>query len=208
MPRTSDLSDTFAGNRRRLVHLWEDQWDEHSSIVRSRLLTMLGRSRRIFARKCDARRIDSATLEAFLQRNHLWSATKARYRYGLYDRDEKVLVAVASFSPRWKLRRDGQTRASHELIRYCSRRGESVVGGISKLLAAFSRDAAPDERGQSQCAFARIHHDAKQQQPTDHANQCAELGARACRLSRAKGVSGRAAFALCAVAARGGAPAQ
>ena len=122
VPRTSDLSDTFAGNRRRLVHLWEDQWDEHSSIVRSRLLTMLGRSRRIFARKCDARRIDSATLEAFLQRNHLWSATKARYRYGLYDRDEKVLVAVASFSPRWKLRRDGQTRASHELIRYCSRR--------------------------------------------------------------------------------------
>ena len=149
---TCDLSNTFAastrsasGRPRRLVHLWEDQWEEHRAIVRSRLLAMLGRSERIMARSTLARRIDSATCNAFLVDNHLWAATQARYRYGLYTRRGEELVAVASFSARWRVARHGERRASHELIRYCSRRGASVVGGISKLIAAFARDAAPDE---------------------------------------------------------------
>ena len=49
-PRSSDavlpaqvptaLSDSFATRRQTLVHLWEDQWDEHPRIVRSRLLAL------------------------------------------------------------------------------------------------------------------------------------------------------------------------
>jgi hypothetical protein len=42
-------------------------------------------------------------------------------------------------------RADGRRSRSHELIRYCSRRGESVVGGISKLVAAFAAEAEPDD---------------------------------------------------------------
>ena len=131
-----------------LVHLWEDQWLEHDGIVQSRILAMLGRARRIFARTTRVHRIDKAACDAFLLENHLWGATKARYRYGLYaNKGEGDLVAVASFSPRWNLRRYGHEnpRASHELIRYCSRRGTTVVGGISKLLSAFIADADPDE---------------------------------------------------------------
>jgi hypothetical protein len=149
--RRQQLVDEEQLNKRRskqtLVHLWEDQWDEHDGIVRSRLLTMLGRSRRIFARTTQARRIDSATCDAFLLENHLWGATKSRYRFGLFTKKGDELVAVASFSARWKVRRDGsgEARASHELIRYCCRRGEVVVGGISKLLSAFSADVTPDE---------------------------------------------------------------
>ena len=139
------LTDAFTERKQTLVHLWEDQWEEHGQIVRSRLLAKLGRSTRLMARKTRARRIDAATLEAFLLQNHLWGSTKARYRYGLFDADDE-LVAVASFSPRWKVRRHGgEPRASHELIRYCSRQGETVVGGITKLIAAFRRDAGPDE---------------------------------------------------------------
>ena len=143
---TGALTDGFAPRRpASLVHLWEDQWSEHSQIVRSRLLAKLGQSARVMARKTVARRIDSVTLDAFLLDNHLWGTTKARYRYGLYDQGD-ALVAVASFSPRWNVRRHGgEPRASHELIRYCSRRGETVVGGITKLMAAFRRDASPDE---------------------------------------------------------------
>lgn len=143
---TGALTDGFAPRRpASLVHLWEDQWSEHSEIVRSRLLAKLGKSARVMARKTVARRIDSVTLDAFLLDNHLWGTTKARYRYGLFDQGD-ALVAVASFSPRWNVRRHGgDPRASHELIRYCSRRGETVVGGITKLMAAFRRDASPDE---------------------------------------------------------------
>ena len=139
------LADSFVTRKQTLVHLWEDQWEEHPRIVRSRLLAKLGRSKRLMGRQTAAQRIDSATADAFLLQNHLWGSTKARYRYGLFRQDE--LVAVASFSSRWNVRRPegGPPRASHELIRYCSRRGETVVGGISKLIAAFRRDAKPDE---------------------------------------------------------------
>lgn len=143
-----DMSDRFAEQSarrpRRLVHLWEDQWSEHPRIVRSRLLASLGSSARVMARQTSARRIDAPTCDAFLVAHHLWGPTKARYRYGLEDRSGE-LVAVATFSPRWNRRRHGASRASHELIRYCSRRGVTVTGGISKLLAAFVRDASPDE---------------------------------------------------------------
>jgi hypothetical protein len=141
----AQLTDAFSSRHGgRLIHLWEDQWSEHPSIVRSRLLAMLGTSRRLWARQTTAQRIDQQRLDAFLLENHLWGPTKARYRLGLFLADE--LVAVASFSPRWNVRFKGdRTLASHELIRYCSRRGETVVGGISKLIRQFEREAAPDE---------------------------------------------------------------
>ena len=137
-----------------LVHLWEDQWRFQRPIVSSRLLAMNGRSRRIFARKTSVRRIDAATLERFLREHHLWGPTQARFRYGLFvqggagdddDDDGEQPVAVASFSPRRHVMRGGERYRSHELIRYCSRRGVSVVGGISKLLSAFVTEMTPDD---------------------------------------------------------------
>ena len=130
-----------------LVHLWEDQWLEHADVVHSRLLTMLGRSsHRWMARQTVAKRIDSHTTTNLLE-NHLWGSTQSRFRYGLFLRsDMQTLVAVATFSARWRKRREnGQVRHSHELIRYCSRRGETVVGGISKLISAFKQDQSPHE---------------------------------------------------------------
>ena len=74
---------TSGGGRERgrplpLVHLWEDQWRTRAPIVRSRLLAMAGKSERIMARKTTVRRIDSATLAAFLLEHHLWGPTQAR----------------------------------------------------------------------------------------------------------------------------------
>ena len=145
---TAELADAFAARRRpTLVHLWEDQWEEHARIVRSRLLAKLGRYQRVGASRTVARRIDSATADPFLVQNHLWATTKARYRYGLYRKKEPCeLLAVATFSARWKkTQADGSKRASHELIRYCSVEGVAVMGGISKLIAAFRRETLPDE---------------------------------------------------------------
>ena len=145
----AELSDAVAARRRPrplpLIHLWEDQWDERAAIVRSRLLASLGRAERLMGRKCEARRVDAATLQAFLLDHHLWGPTQARFRYGLFERSSDELVAVASFSPRRHMERDGKRYRSHELIRYCSRRGEAVAGGISKLIKAFSNELAPDD---------------------------------------------------------------
>ena len=132
----AELSDAVAARRRPrplpLIHLWEDQWDERAAIVRSRLLASLGRAARLMGRKCEARRVDAATLQAFLLDHHLWGPTQARFRYGLFERSSDELVAVASFSPRRHMERDGKRYRSHELIRYCSRRGEAASSTRSR----------------------------------------------------------------------------
>jgi hypothetical protein len=73
----------------------------------------------------------------FLDRHHLWGATKAKHGYGLFDKADGTLAAVATFSARRRVLRHGAPHASHELLRLCARRDLSVVGGISKLVAAF-----------------------------------------------------------------------
>ena len=161
----ADPSSTRAGSSSpnlRVVSLFEDQWRDRrsSTIVRSRVLACVGRSARIMARKTAVRRIDASTHEQFLLENHLWGPVAARFRFGLFTKaspsdladgdgdgngDGGDLVAVASFSARRNVLRAGMGYRSHELVRYCSRQGTSVVGGISKLISAFRREVAPDD---------------------------------------------------------------
>ena len=59
---------------------------------------------------------------------------------------EEELVAVATFSNRHKITRcDDRIFQSHELLRFCTQRDMSVVGGISKLIKTFIRDKQPDD---------------------------------------------------------------
>jgi hypothetical protein len=147
-----------------VIHLHQDVWcNPHTGpIVRARLLCRQGRvASRIFARKTVVRRIDGPTATSFLQRHHLWGAIKAKYSYGLFAKNnqteagtssanelvdgDEVLVAVATFSSRRHVQRGTRIHRSHELIRFCSRRDGTVVGGITKLLSAFVKDCAPDD---------------------------------------------------------------
>ena len=128
-----------------VVHLHEDVWVEKREICQSRLLIKCGRiAKRHFARKTTACRINGLVAREFLLDHHLWGFTRAKYYYGLFTADQ-TLVAVASFSTRRNVLRDNVPYKSHELIRFCTRRGTSVVGGISKLVQAFVRDVQPDD---------------------------------------------------------------
>jgi len=89
--------------------------------------------------KTNVKRIDSGTAIPFLQTNHMWSATKARYYYGLYDLDD-ILVAVATFSNKRKIQVGSVKSRSVELLRFCTRANDTVVGGISKLTKSFIND--------------------------------------------------------------------
>ena len=139
-----------------LIHLHEDVWHSKTDIVQSRLRNRFGKiigsntsSSRIYARKTIVRRIDAGTAIPFLHEYHLWSATKARYYYGLFlpqkEREEKgddVLVAVATFSTKRRILHGTtkQTSRSFELIRFCTRANTTVIGGITKLIRAFIKD--------------------------------------------------------------------
>lgn len=114
----------------RLVHILDTEWIKSPEIVKSRLLSILGKCpRKIYARKTIVKEIPFP--HKFLQENHIQGAgTPTKYNYGLYLGEE--LIAVMTFgTPRFS------TAAKYELIRFCSLLNTSVAGGASKLLKYF-----------------------------------------------------------------------
>jgi hypothetical protein len=164
----ANLSEQRAASGVKIIHLWEDVWYAKKEIVQSRLRAALGDSQRIPARLTKVRRIDKPTLDAFIEANHLQVSTSAKYKYGLflpknYERilnkenplihpmietlahSSEILVAVASFSGGKNIVRDGQTYRSFELIRFANCLHCTVVGGLDKLLKAFTKELNPDD---------------------------------------------------------------
>lgn len=139
-----------------IIHLHEDVWYSKTDIIQCRLRTRLlggGAYRKIYARKTVAKRIDAGMAIPFLQKHHLWSATKARYYYGLFlpskggnsnnEKCDDELVAVATFSTKRKILRGACVTRSHELIRFCSQAETVVIGGITKLIRTFIKEQEP-----------------------------------------------------------------
>ena len=96
--------------------------------------------------KTNVQRIDAGNAIPFLQQNHMWGATKARYYYGLYLPSSEdggtydQLVALATFpTKRTILNGSSSTIKSRsvELLRFCTLVNWTVVGGITKLIRAF-----------------------------------------------------------------------
>lgn len=102
-------------------------------IWKSMILNKLGQSRRIYARKCEVRRVDYHDIREFLAENHLQGAVTSPINYALYYEDE--LVEVMTFKkPRYTKDYD------FELLRLCTKKSVTVVGGASKLFSAFRRE--------------------------------------------------------------------
>lgn len=123
----------------RLVQVFGDEWETQRSVVESRLRSVLGVSRRRFARKLQLSEINTRDAKVFFQKYHLQGGGNASVAYGLFEGE--TLVAAASFCKA----RGGAMVASGEdgweVLRYAS--DETVVGGFSRLFKAFVRDFAP-----------------------------------------------------------------
>jgi hypothetical protein len=92
----------------------------------------------IFARKCELIPIDKLTANKFIDEYHFLNSTNAPYNRGLFYNNE--LVAVAAFSKGRKMNRLSENERSFELIRFCTRIGVTVAGGLTKLVTSFCRD--------------------------------------------------------------------
>lgn len=125
------------------VQLWEDQWIFHNDKIISKIQSILGITERIHGRETKVKAIDNLQLLDFLSKNHLNVPIKAKYKYGLYYRNE--LVAVMSFSKGRPLYREDILFNSFEMLRFCSKKGTTVVGGFSKLLNHFIKKMEPDD---------------------------------------------------------------
>jgi len=126
-----------------IITIWEDDWQIKSEIVKSFILNKLGRSKKIFARKCEIRRVDYPTSRLFLEHNHLQGDCKSSIRIGLFY--ENSLVSLMAFSkPRIALG-GRQSDGSYELTRFCNLVGHIVVGGASRILKFFLEAYSPKD---------------------------------------------------------------
>ena len=129
------------------IYLYEDRWMAAGPYIRERILAHLGRYRKIFARKCDIRRIDAVAAAGFLSRHHSYGTAKAKYKYGMFLDGE--LVAVSLFSSPRTIPRDIEGAQvplrSFEWVRYASLSGSRISGGMSRMLARFVEENSPDE---------------------------------------------------------------
>lgn len=90
---------------------------------------------RIFARKCELKKVSTNEKNEFLNQNHLQGADRCRLALGLYYKDE--LVALMTFcKPRFNKKYDW------ELSRFCCKNNYSVVGAASRLFAHFLQNTA------------------------------------------------------------------
>jgi len=126
-----------------LIQIFEDSWNIKSDIIKNRIISALGMSQKIGARKCDIRIVDDNELiRNFINSSHIQGHIGSSIKIGLYYNDE--LVSIMTFG---SLRRNlGQKskEGSYELLRFCNKFGISVIGGASKLFKFFIKTYNPN----------------------------------------------------------------
>jgi len=102
-----------------------------------------GLTSKIHGRKTKVVRIQQDEFYSFLDAHHLQGAVHAKYKFGLYEKEQ--LVAVAGFSHPRKITRNESISRSSELIRFCNLRNHTVIGGMDKLLKHFINNFEIDD---------------------------------------------------------------
>lgn len=123
-----------------LIHIFEDEWINKKDIVKSRILSLLGKTpNKIYARKCTVKEIDSQTANLFLNNNHIQGSGRSNVRLGLYY--DGKLFSVMTF-----LKNDiSKNIIGWELNRFCSLLNTQVTGGANKLFKHFIKNYDPEQ---------------------------------------------------------------
>jgi hypothetical protein len=128
----------------RLIHIYEDDWLFKQEIVKSRILNLLGSSKKIYARKCEIKEInDNKIIRKFLDDNHIQSFIGSSIKIGLFYDNE--LVSIMTFGSLRKSMGKKNKNDSYELLRFCNKLNLIVVGGASKMFNYFIKKYKPIE---------------------------------------------------------------
>ena len=122
-----DKYSTFQYNEEKF-YVFEDWWLKNPEIVKSKISTMFGKNERIFGRKCSIQKIDKINAGNFLNENHIYGATASKHQIGLLYKSN--LHAIATFAAP----RNFPILKSGEMLRFCSKKNTTIVGGLSKLV--------------------------------------------------------------------------
>lgn len=124
----------------RLIHVFEDEWLYKRNIVENKLkhILKLSDSPRIYARKCNIKKIDTETKRDFLEKNHIQGSDRSNVKLGLYYKEE--LAAVMTFGSNRVALGGKSLSQNYELIRYAAKIDYIIIGGFSKLLNYFKKN--------------------------------------------------------------------
>ena len=114
----------------KLLHILDWEWKFKKDIIKSILLNKIGKSNRIYARKCIIKEVTDKDKFEFLEKNHIQGNDRSSVRLGLYYQDK--LVSLMTFV---KSRYD--KKYEYELSRYCNSLNNNITGGASKLFQHF-----------------------------------------------------------------------
>ena len=137
------LQQSYLQQDIQVIHLWEDIFLTKKAQVLSRIKSLLGQNKRIYGRNTTVEKISKVEAAEFLNKFHLQGTVGARYQYGLSYKNE--LVAVGTFSNKRKMSRKGPAYTSAELVRFATKDGITVIGGLSKLVKHYVKALAPND---------------------------------------------------------------
>jgi len=113
----------------KLIQIFEDEWLDKKEICKSIIRSKMGMSiNKIYARKCEVRKIEPRERKIFFEQSHIAGDTMAPNSWGLFYEGE--LVSVISMRGTWNKRWGNCI----EIARFASKRNHSIVGGFQKLL--------------------------------------------------------------------------
>jgi len=126
-----------------LIHIFSDEWNNKKEIVKSRLLNKLNLTpNKIFARKCEIRKVLTKEKDNFLNNNHIQGKDKSQIKLGLYYNNE--LVSIMTFGhPRTAIGKTKYSLNQYELVRFCNLINTNVIGAASRLLKHFIKKYQP-----------------------------------------------------------------
>lgn len=128
-----DKTRFFSESDIRIIHIWEDDWDNKRNIIESQIKNWLGLSNRIWARSCKVREVSIRESMEFLENNHIQGSIGSSLKIGLYLQNE--LISLMTFDNLEGRKR--MTLGNWNINRFCNKIGFSVVGGASKMFKYF-----------------------------------------------------------------------
>lgn len=135
-----DKTNYFEGKGIRVVHIFEDEWNNKKEIVKSKLKHLFGKfdGTRIYARNCQIKEIQPKLAAEFLNRYHIQGNDKSKYKFGAYYGDE--LVSVVTFSSKRISLGSSHKDGEFELGRFCVSDNYLIVGILPKFISHFSKN--------------------------------------------------------------------
>lgn len=126
-----------------LIHIWEDVWLTKTQQISSRIHSFLGLNKTFHGRKAKVVSLSLAEITTFLNTHHLQGYIRAKHNFGLVANGE--IIAAANFSDIRSMKHKGANYLSAELVRFASKDGLTIVGGLSKLIKYFLKQVEVDD---------------------------------------------------------------